>query len=72
MLQRGLTSLAAAIMICAIGAAAAQLAFMMFGLSLPLAITVLALLALAGLGSLRRNRRAPAAAVRGRRARGRE
>jgi hypothetical protein len=72
MLQRGLTSAAAAILICAIGAAVLQLVVMIFGLSVPAAITVLSLAALAGLNSLRRNRRAPMAAVRGRRARGRD
>jgi hypothetical protein len=72
MLQRGLTSLAAAIMICAIGAALIQLAMMIFGLSLPVAVTVLSLAAVGGLNWLRRNRRAPAAAVRGRRGRGRD
>jgi hypothetical protein len=72
MLQRTLTSVAAAVMICAIGAAVIQLAIMVFGFPRPVAIAVLALAALAGLNVLRRNRRAPAAAVRGRRGRGRE
>ena len=72
MLQRTLASAAAAIMICAIGAAMIQLTIMIFGLPLPVAITLLSLAALAGLNALRRNRRTPAAAVRGRRARGRE
>ena len=72
MLQRTLASAAAAIMICAIGAAMIQLTIMIFGLPLPVAITLLSLAALAGLKALRRNRRTSAAAVRGRRARGRE
>jgi hypothetical protein len=72
MLQRTLAGTAAAILICAIGAAVIQLTIMIFGLPLPVAITVLSLAALTGLNALRRNRRTPAAAVRGRRARGRE
>ena len=72
MLQRTLTSAAAAIMICAIGAVVLQLTIMIFGFPLPVAITVLSLAALTGLNALRRSRRTPAAAVRGRRAQGRE
>ena len=72
MLQRTLASAAAAIVICALGAAMIQLTIMIFGLPRPVAITVLSLAALAGLNALRRNRRTPAAAVRGRRGRGRE
>ena len=58
MLQRALARAAAAIMICAVGAAMIQLAIMILGLSRPVAISVLSLAVLAGLNSLRRRVRA--------------
>jgi hypothetical protein len=60
MIQRGLFCAAAAVMVCAIGAAVLQLAVLILGLSSPVAITVITLVALAGLNSLRRRLR-PAA-----------
>jgi len=60
MLQRGLACAAAAVMACAIGAALLQLAIQVLGLSSPVAITVICLVALAGLHSLRRRMRTAA------------
>ena len=54
MLQRGLFCAAAAVMVCAIGAALLQLAVMILSFSSPVAITVIALVALVLLNSLRR------------------
>jgi hypothetical protein len=54
MLQRGLFGAAAAIMVCAIGAAVLQLAVLILGMSSPVAITVITLVALVLLNSLRR------------------
>jgi hypothetical protein len=58
MLQRGLFGVAAAVMICAIGAAVVQLAVLILGMSSPVAITVITLAALVLLNSLRRRLRA--------------
>ena len=58
MLQRGLFCAAAVVMVGAIGAALLQLAVLILGLSSPLAITVIALVALFLLNSLRRRLRA--------------
>jgi hypothetical protein len=58
MLQRGFFCAAAAVMICAIGAALLQLAILILGLSSPAAITVIILVAVALLNSLRRRLRA--------------
>ena len=60
MIQRGLFCAAAAVMVCAIGAAVLQLAVLILGMSSPVAITVITLVALVGLNSLRRRRRATA------------
>jgi len=60
MLQRGLLGAAAAIMACAIGAALLQLAMLIFGVSSPLAITAIVLVAVVLLHSLRRRIRATA------------
>jgi Flp pilus assembly protein TadB len=60
MLQRGLFWAAAAVMACAIGAAVLQLAVMILGISSPVAITVITVVALVGLNSLRRRLRATA------------
>jgi hypothetical protein len=57
MIQRGLFCAAAAVMVCAIGAAVLQLAVLILGMSSPVAITLITLLALAGLNSLRRRLR---------------
>ena len=54
MLQRGLFGAAAAVMVCAIGAAVLQLAVLILGMSSPVAITVIILVALVLLNSLRR------------------
>ena len=55
MLQRGLFCAAAAVMVCAIGAALLQLAVMILSFSSPIAITVIAcLVAVVLLNSLRR------------------
>ena len=54
MVQRVLFCAAAAVMVCAIGAAVLQLAVLIFGMSSPIAITVITLAALALLNSLRR------------------
>lgn len=64
MLQRGLACAAAAVMACAIGAALLRLAILVFGLSSPVAITVICLVVLAGLNSLRRRMRGQGAAVK--------
>jgi len=60
MVQRGLFCAAAAVMVCAIAAAVFQLAVLILGMSSPVAITVIILVALALLNSLRRRLR-PAA-----------
>ncbi|HUB22913.1 MAG TPA: hypothetical protein VMA97_10965 [Streptosporangiaceae bacterium] len=60
MLQRGFFCVAAAVMICAIGAALLQLAVLILGLSSPLAITAITLVAVIVLNSLRRRLRASA------------
>jgi membrane protein implicated in regulation of membrane protease activity len=60
MLQRGLFCAAAAVVVCAIGAAALQLAVLILGLSSPVAITVITLVAVVLLNSLRRRIRATA------------
>ena len=60
MLQRGLFCAAAAVMVCAIGAALVQLAVLILGFSSPVAITVIILVAVVLLNSLRRRRRASA------------
>jgi hypothetical protein len=57
MIQRVLFCAAAAVMVCAIGAAVLQLAVLILGMSSPIAITVITLVALAGLNSLRRRLR---------------
>jgi hypothetical protein len=57
MIQRGLFCAAATVMVCAIGAAVLQLAVLILGISSPIAITVITLVALAGLNSLRRRLR---------------
>ena len=57
MVQRGLFCAAAAVMVCAIGAAVLQLAVLILGMSSPVAITVITLVALALLNSLRRRLR---------------
>ena len=58
MLQRGLFCAAAAVMVCAIGAALLQLAILIFSVSSPLAITAAILVAAVLLHSLRRRIRA--------------
>jgi membrane protein implicated in regulation of membrane protease activity len=58
MLQRGLFAAAAVVMVGAIGAALLQLAVMILGMSSPVAITVIALVSLVLLNSLRRRLRA--------------
>ena len=60
MLQRGLFCAAAAVMVCAIGAALLQLAILIFNVSSPLAITAIILVCLVLLHSLRRRIRATA------------
>jgi membrane protein implicated in regulation of membrane protease activity len=54
MLQRGLFCAAAAVVVCAIGAAGLQLAILILGMSAPVAITVITLVAVVLLNSLRR------------------
>jgi hypothetical protein len=54
MLQRGLFCAAAAVVVCAIGAAALQLAILILGMPAPLAITGITLVAVVLLNSLRR------------------
>jgi hypothetical protein len=58
MLSRGLFCAAAAVMVCAIGAALLQLAILIFSFSAPLAITAITLVAVVVLRSLRRRMRA--------------
>jgi len=58
MLQRGLFCAAAAVMVCAIGAALLQLAFMILSFSSPVAITVITVMTVVLLNSLRRRIRA--------------
>jgi hypothetical protein len=60
MLQRGLFCAAAAVMVCAIGVAVLQLAVLILGMSSPVAITVITLVAVVLLNSLRRRIRAAA------------
>jgi hypothetical protein len=60
MLQRGLFCAAAAVMVCAIGVAVLQLAVLILGMSSPVAITVITLVAIVLLNSLRRRIRAGA------------
>jgi hypothetical protein len=60
MLQRVLFCAAAAVMVCAIGAAVLQLAVLILGMSSPVAITVITLVGLVGLNSLRRRLRSAA------------
>jgi hypothetical protein len=57
MLQRGLFCAAAAVMVCAIGAAVFQLAVMILGMSSPVAITLITLVGVVVLNSLRRRLR---------------
>jgi len=58
MLQRGLFCAAAAVMVCAIGVAVLQLAVLILGMSSPVAITVIILVSVVLLNSLRRRVRA--------------
>jgi len=58
MVQRGLFCAAAAVMICAIGAALLQLAVLILSFSSPVAIIVITLLAVVPLNSVRRRLRA--------------
>jgi len=58
MLQRGLFCAAATIIVCAIGAALLQLAVMILSFSSPIAITVITVMAVVLLNSLRRRIRA--------------
>ena len=58
MVQRGLFCAAAAVIVCAIGAALLQLAVMILTFSAPIAITVITLVAVVLLNSLRRRIRA--------------
>ena len=58
MVQRGLFCAAAAVIVCAIGAAMLQLAVMILSFSSPIAITVIILVAVTLLNSLRRRMRA--------------
>jgi len=58
MLQRGLFCAAAAVIVCAVGAALLQLAIMILSFSSPIAITVITLVAMILLNSLRRRIRA--------------
>ena len=60
MVQRGLFCAAAAVMVCAIGAAVLQLAVLILGMSSSVAITVVTLVAVVLLNSLRRRIRATA------------
>ena len=54
MLQRGLACAAATVMICAIGMALFQVAVLILGFSSPVAVTVITLVAIVLLNSLRR------------------
>jgi hypothetical protein len=58
MLSRGLFCAAAAVMVCAVGAALLQLAILIFSISAPLAIATITLVAVVLLRSLRRRMRA--------------
>ena len=58
MLSRGLFCAAAAVMVCAVGAALLQLAILIFSISAPLAIIAITLVAVVLLRSLRRRMRA--------------
>jgi Flp pilus assembly protein TadB len=58
MLQRGLFCAAAAVIICAIGAALLQLAVLILGFSSPVAITMITVMGVILLNSLRRRLRA--------------
>ena len=58
MFQRGLFCAAAAVIVCAVGAALLQLAIMILSFSSPIAITVITLVAMILLNSLRRRIRA--------------
>ena len=58
MLSRVLFCAAAAVMVCAVGAALFQLAILIFSFSAPLAIIAITLVAMALLRSLRRRTRA--------------
>jgi hypothetical protein len=58
MFQRGMFCAAAAVMVCAIGAALLQLAVLILSFSSPVAATVITLVALLLLNSLRRRIRA--------------
>jgi len=58
MFQRGLFCAAAAVIVCAVGAALLQLAIMILSFSSPIAITVITLVAVILLNSLRRRIRA--------------
>jgi membrane protein YdbS with pleckstrin-like domain len=58
MLQRGLFCAAAAVIVCAIGAALLQLAVMILSFSSPVAITAITLMTVVVLNSLRRRIRA--------------
>ena len=58
MLQRGLFCAAAVVIVCAIGAALLQLAVMILSFSSPIAITVIIVMAVVLLNSLRRRIRA--------------
>ena len=58
MVQRGLFCAASAVIVCAIGAALLQLAVMILSFSSPVAITVITLMAVVLLNSLRRRIRA--------------
>ena len=58
MVQRGLFCVAAAIIVCVVGAALLQLAVMILSFSSPIAITVITLVAVVLLNSLRRRIRA--------------
>jgi len=60
MLKRGLACAAAAVIACAIGAALLQLVVLILGLSSPAAITVICLVVVVGLNSLRRRMRSAA------------
>lgn len=58
MLSRGLFCAAAAVMVCAVGAALLQLAILVFNFSAPLAVTAITLMAVILLRALRRRMRA--------------
>jgi len=58
MVQRGLFCAATTVIVCAIGAALLQLAVMILSFSSPIAITVITLMAVVLLNSLRRRIRA--------------